>query len=109
MSILISTPERLVRNGHRGGILSLTGLSGSGKTTVSTGTERSLFDRGWQCVVLDGDTLRTGICSDLGFSPTDRHENIRRVGELAILLAACGIVCICARRRQLSWPVERQL
>lgn len=93
---LISASERIARNGHRGGILWLTGLSGSGKSTVSVGAERLLFDRGWQCMVLDGDTLRHGVCSDLGYSPADRHENIRRIGELATVLASGGVICICA-------------
>jgi bifunctional enzyme CysN/CysC len=91
------TPEqRARRNGHPGCIVWLTGLSGSGKTTIATELERELFNLGKQSYVLDGDNIRHGLCSDLAFSPNDRRENIRRVGEVAKLFADAGNVCITA-------------
>ena len=88
--------ERWRRNGHRSGILWLTGLSAAGKSTLSQRLQRILFDRGWQAVALDGDDVRTGLCTDLGFTPDDRVENIRRVGEVAGLLARSGSLVIAA-------------
>ncbi|MCV5870372.1 adenylyl-sulfate kinase, partial [Escherichia coli] len=79
----VGTAERARRNGHAGGVLWLTGLSGSGKSTLAGELERRLFDRGYQVFVLDGDNLRSGLNADLGFSPEDRAENIRRAGEVA--------------------------
>ena len=73
-------------------MLWLTGLSGSGKSTLAMGLERLLFQRGRQAFVLDGDMLRQGVTSDLGFSPEDRAENIRRSAEVAKLLADAGQV-----------------
>ncbi len=90
-------PEaRWRRNGHRGGVLWLTGLSGSGKSTLAIEAERRLFDKGYQVYVLDGDNLRHGLNADLGFSPSHRDENIRRVGEVAALFAEAGFVVIAA-------------
>ena len=83
-------------NGHRGGILWFTGLSGSGKTTLAFELEKRLFDRGFQVYVLDGDNIRHGLSADLGFSPTDRQENIRRIGEVAALFAGAGNITISA-------------
>jgi len=83
-------------NRHCGGILWLTGLSGAGKSTLARELERVLRARGWQAFVLDGDALRTGLNADLGFSPQDRAENIRRSGEVAGLFAQAGIIAICA-------------
>ena len=74
----------------------LTGLSASGKSTIATDLERELFNLGQHVYVLDGDNMRHGLCSDLGFSPKDRKENIRRVGEAARLFAEAGIICITA-------------
>jgi adenylyl-sulfate kinase len=79
-----------------GRVLWLTGLSGAGKSTIAAQLERELAGRGRHVYVLDGDRLRGGLCSDLGFSPEDRKENIRRIGELAKLFAAAGIICIVA-------------
>jgi bifunctional enzyme CysN/CysC len=91
------TPEqRTARNGHRGRVVWLTGLSASGKSTIATELERELFSLGRHVHVLDGDNMRHGLCSDLGFSPSDRKENIRRVGETAKLFAEAGIICITA-------------
>ena len=91
------TPEkRALRNGHRGGIVWLTGLSGSGKSTISNALERELFNLGMHPFVLDGDNIRHGLNSNLGFAPEDRVENIRRVAEVARLMAAAGLVVITA-------------
>ena len=86
--------ERADANGHRGGVLWLTGLSGAGKSTVAMALERRLFDRGWQVFTLDGDNLRHGLNGDLGFSPDDRDENIRRAAETAKLMAETGVLVI---------------
>ena len=86
----------MARNGHRGRVVWLTGLSGSGKSTLATELERELFIQGKHAYILDGDNVRHGLCKDLGFSPADRTENIRRVGEVAKLMADAGIICITA-------------
>lgn len=90
----VSFAERAKRNGHRGGVLWLTGLSGSGKSTIAAAVERALFDRGWSVARLDGDDLRLGLNRDLSFSTRDRSENIRRAAEVAALLARAGMVVI---------------
>jgi len=90
----VSFAERAKRNGHRGGVLWLTGLSGSGKSTIAAAVERALFDRGWSVARLDGDDLRLGLNRDLSFSAADRTENIRRAAETAALLARAGMVVI---------------
>jgi len=92
----ISAAERGVRSGHVGAIVWLTGLSGAGKSTLAMALERALFDRGWAAYTIDGDNVRRGLNADLGFSPEDRQENIRRVGEVAALFADAGLVCITA-------------
>ena len=92
----IDKPQRWRANGHSSGILWLTGLSGSGKSTLAIALEETLFNRGIQTYVLDGDNVRHGLCSDLGFSPEDRTENIRRIGETAQILADAGLVVITA-------------
>ncbi|MEQ8506926.1 MAG: adenylyl-sulfate kinase [Rhodospirillales bacterium] len=92
----IDTAERWQANGHASGILWFTGLSGSGKSTLALQLEEALFQRGKQVFVLDGDNVRHGLCSDLGFSPDDRQENIRRVGELAQILAHAGFIVVTA-------------
>jgi len=79
---------------HR--LVVITGLSGSGKSTLAGELERRLFDRGCQVFVLDGDNLRSGLNADLGFSPEDRAENIRRAGAVAALMAQAGFICITA-------------
>jgi bifunctional enzyme CysN/CysC len=91
------TPEqRYARNGHKGAVVWLTGLSGSGKSTISSALERELFNLGIQTYILDGDNIRHGLNSNLGFSPEDRVENIRRVAEVAKLMAGAGVVAITA-------------
>jgi adenylyl-sulfate kinase len=87
---------RELRHGHRGCVVWLTGLSASGKSTIATELERELFRRGCQPFILDGDAVRQGLCRDLDFSEHDRHENIRRVGEVARLFADAGFICLSA-------------
>ncbi|MDB5367331.1 MAG: cysC [Rhodospirillales bacterium] len=95
-------PERLTqarraeKSGHTGGVLWLTGLSGSGKSTLSLALEEQLFEEGWRAVVLDGDRVRGGLSSDLGFASEDRTENVRRVAETAKLLSDSGLLVIVA-------------
>ena len=84
------------RNQHTGGVLWFTGLSGSGKSTLAFTLEEVLFREGFQVYVLDGDNVRGGLNRDLGFSPDDRAENIRRIGEVAALFADAGLICISA-------------
>lgn len=93
---LVSQEQRVVRQGHRGAVVWLTGLSGSGKSTIGAGLEKALFEAGRNVLLLDGDSVRKGLCSDLGFSREDRRENIRRVAELSSLLARQGTIVICA-------------
>jgi len=88
--------DREKRHGHRGGVVWLTGLSASGKSTIAAELERELFQRGCQTIILDGDAVRQGLCSDLTFTERDRHENVRRVGEVAKLFAEAGFICISA-------------
>jgi bifunctional enzyme CysN/CysC len=92
----VGLAERWGQNRHRSGILWITGLSGSGKSTLAMALERALFDKGMRVTALDGDNLRLGLSADLGFSPEDRAENIRRVGEVAALMAKAGLLCITA-------------
>lgn len=82
--------------GHQGAVLWLTGLSGSGKSTLAVALEAALIARRYSCYVLDGDHLRTGLNSDLSFSPADRSENIRRAGAVAALFCDAGLICISA-------------
>jgi bifunctional enzyme CysN/CysC len=92
----ITARERAIRTGHRGAVLWLTGLSGAGKSTIAQSLERDLFHRGMHTYVLDGDNIRHGLNLNLGFSPEDRVENIRRVSEVAKLMADAGTVVITA-------------
>lgn len=93
---LLGVDARSRRNGHRGAVVWLTGLSGAGKSTLAMEVERRLFLRGYQVYVLDGDNVRRGLNADLGFSPADRLENIRRIGEVAALFADAGMIVITA-------------
>jgi len=90
----VTRDARSARNGHRGGVLWFTGLSGSGKSTLALALERELFAKGYNVYVLDGDNVRGGLNANLGFSPEDRAENIRRVGEVAALFADAGFLVI---------------
>ncbi len=92
----VTTDARWAANGHKSGVLWLTGLSGAGKSTLALELEQTLFRKGWQVYVLDGDNIRFGLSADLGFAPEDREENIRRVGEVAALFARAGILVITA-------------
>ncbi len=92
----ITALARAARSGHRGAVVWLTGLSGAGKSTIAQALERELFKRGMHTYVLDGDNVRHGLNSNLGFSPEDRVENIRRVSEVAKLMADSGVVAITA-------------
>jgi len=90
----VAREARALRNGHKGGILWFTGLSGAGKSTLALALEARLFAKGYHVYVLDGDNVRGGLNSNLGFSPEDRAENIRRVGEVAGLFADAGFLVI---------------
>jgi bifunctional enzyme CysN/CysC len=92
----VGEADRTRRNGHHGGILWFTGLSGAGKSTLAVELERVLFEKGFQVALLDGDNVRKGLSADLGFSPEDRAENIRRIGEVAALFAEMGAIVITA-------------
>jgi len=86
--------ERL--HGHRGAVIWFTGLSASGKSTIARHLEKMLYQMGCSTYVFDGDNVRHGLCSDLGFSPEDRVENIRRIGEMVHLYVDAGIIAIAA-------------
>uniref|UniRef100_UPI00313840A5 adenylyl-sulfate kinase n=1 Tax=Ferrovibrio terrae TaxID=2594003 RepID=UPI00313840A5 len=90
----VGKPQRAQINGHRGGVLWLTGLSGAGKSTIAIATLHTLLRRGMQIYALDGDNLRSGLNRDLGFTPADRNENIRRIAEVARLMADAGLIVI---------------
>ena len=90
----VARGERHLRHGHRGAVVWLTGVPGSGKTTFAKALERQLFERHIQVFVLDGENIRPGLSSDLGVSGSDREENMRRVAEVAKLFAEAGSVCI---------------
>jgi len=92
----INAQARATQHGHRGAVVWLTGLSGSGKSTIAQALERELFIRAMHPYVLDGDNVRHGLNSNLGFAPEDRVENIRRVSEVAKLMADAGNVVITA-------------
>lgn len=93
---LVDPEQRWQILGHKGAVVWLTGLSGSGKSTIAYRLERTLIDGGRCAFVLDGDNIRHGLSSDLGFSPADRAENIRRVGRVAALFADAGAITISA-------------
>lgn len=101
-SNLVKQPTKVDRglraklNGHRSMVLWFTGLSGAGKSTLATAIEHALADKGCHAIVLDGDNLRHGLCSDLGFALEDRSENIRRVGEVAKLFMDAGMIVVTA-------------
>ncbi len=92
----VSKTERENISGHRGCTVWLTGLSGSGKSTLANLLEKALWERGARAYVLDGDNVRHGLNKDLGFSPEDREENIRRIGEVAALFTEAGIINVTA-------------
>jgi adenylylsulfate kinase len=92
----VTRTRRQEQNGHRGAVIWFTGLSGSGKSTLAHAVEESLHQRGCRTFVLDGDNVRHGLCSDLGFSSEDRVENIRRIGEIAKLFVEAGVIVLTA-------------
>jgi adenylylsulfate kinase len=92
----VTRADREQRNGHHGCTVWLTGLSGSGKSTIAVELEKALWDRGVHAYILDGDNIRHGLNKNLGFSPADRTENIRRIGEVAKLFTDAGLVAITA-------------
>jgi adenylylsulfate kinase len=91
---ILSREEKEKLLNQKGMVIWMTGLSGSGKSTIAIGLEKKLFERGILTQVLDGDNVRTGINNNLGFSEEDRIENIRRIAEVSKLFLNCGIVCI---------------
>lgn len=93
---LVTRGDRNILNGHQSGLLWLTGLSASGKSTIAHALEKELFDRGIRVYVLDGDNVRHGLNANLGFSPEDRKENIRRIAEVALLMVDAGLVVVAA-------------
>ncbi|OFW79327.1 MAG: adenylyl-sulfate kinase [Alicyclobacillus sp. RIFOXYA1_FULL_53_8] len=92
----LTKSQRQERNNHKSLVVWLTGLSGSGKSTIANELEQQLFNMGQHVYVLDGDNIRFGINSDLGFSDADRKENIRRVAEVAKLFVDAGVIVIVA-------------
>jgi adenylylsulfate kinase len=92
----ITKEDREKLNGHKGVVIWFTGLSGSGKSTLAHAVEQALFDNGCRTIVLDGDNVRHGLNKNLGFSPEDREENIRRIGEVAKLFTDAGVIAMTA-------------
>ena len=95
-SYKLQRPDRERAHGHRALMILFTGLSGSGKSTIANALEQKLFDEGIRTYVLDGDNVRSGINKNLSFSPEDRSENIRRIGELGKLFVDAGLVTLAA-------------
>ncbi len=93
---MLSREDRENHLGQRSTMIWFTGLSGSGKSTLAVTLERELFARGYVCRILDGDNIRSGINKNLGFSPEDREENIRRIAEVGKLFVDSGIITISA-------------
>lgn len=92
----VTRVRRQELNGHRSVIVWFTGLSAAGKSTVAHAAEERLHRLGYRTFVFDGDNVRHGLCSDLGFSEADRRENVRRVGELAKLFIEAGVIVLTA-------------
>ncbi|PTF74692.1 adenylyl-sulfate kinase [Staphylococcus chromogenes] len=92
----VTKAERQVRHNHKSAILWFTGLSGSGKSTISVALEKALFERGLNTYRLDGDNVRHGLNNNLGFSPEDRKENIRRIAEVSKLMVDAGLITLTA-------------
>ena len=94
--LTVSNADRERLMGQSGCVLWFTGLSGSGKSTLANALDAELHGRGFKTVLLDGDNVRHGLCGDLGFSADDRHENLRRIAEVAKLMADTGLVVLTA-------------
>ena len=92
----VQRSDREGLKGHRGFTIWFTGLSAAGKSTLAVAAEKALFERGCHTYILDGDNIRHGLNKNLGFSPEDRNENIRRIGEVAKLFTDCGIINLTA-------------
>nr|WP_263314656.1 adenylyl-sulfate kinase [Mammaliicoccus sp. Marseille-Q6498] len=92
----VTKAERQERNGHKSVVIWFTGLSGSGKSTISVELEKALFNQKITSYRLDGDNIRHGLNQNLGFSPEDRKENIRRIGEVGKLMVDAGVVTLTA-------------
>jgi len=92
----ITLEDRENLNGHRSVVVWFTGLSGSGKSTIAHAVEKALYEKRCRTFVLDGDNIRHGLNKNLGFSPEDRAENIRRIGEVAKLFMQAGIIVMTA-------------
>ncbi|WP_251943653.1 adenylyl-sulfate kinase [Staphylococcus sp. Marseille-Q5304] len=92
----VKKTERQQRNKHKSAVIWFTGLSGSGKSTISVALEQALFNHGMQTYRLDGDNVRHGLNKNLGFSPEDRQENIRRIGEVSKLMVDAGMITVTA-------------
>ncbi|MFO7975780.1 MAG: adenylyl-sulfate kinase [Candidatus Hydrogenedentota bacterium] len=93
---IITKEDREKLNGHKAVVLWFTGLSGSGKSTLAHAVEQVLYEKGCRTIVLDGDNVRHGLNKNLGFSPEDREENIRRIGEVAKLFTDAGVIALTA-------------
>ena len=93
---IVTRERREQLNGHKGVLLWFTGLSGSGKSTIAHSVEEKLFMKGCRTIVLDGDNIRHGLCGDLGFSPEDRSENLRRIGEVTKIFVETGTIVMTA-------------
>ncbi|MGI6461879.1 MAG: adenylyl-sulfate kinase [Candidatus Hydrogenedentales bacterium] len=92
----IAKEDREKLNGHKAVVLWFTGLSGSGKSTLALAVEQVLYKKDCRTIVLDGDNIRHGLNKNLGFSPEDREENIRRIGEVAKLFTQAGVIALTA-------------
>src|ERR1044071_7582937 len=92
----VTRDDREKINGHKACTVWLTGLSGSGKSTIAVDLEKRLWERGVRAYILDGDNIRHGLNQNLGFPPADRTENIRRIGEVAKLFTEAGVVALTA-------------
>jgi adenylylsulfate kinase len=92
----VTRKRREDMNGHSSVMLWFTGLSGAGKSTLAHAVEEHLYQNGCRTFTFDGDNVRHGLCSDLGFSPEDRVENIRRIGEMAKLFLESGVIALTA-------------
>ena len=93
---LVNKSDRARLNGQRPFVIWFTGLSGSGKSTLAGALENILFEQGYRCYLLDGDNVRHGLSSNLGFSDADRVENIRRIGEVTKLMLDAGLIVMTA-------------
>lgn len=93
---LVTREQREAANGHKAAVVWFTGLPGSGKSTTAHEVEHQLFALGCQAYVLDGDNIRHGLSADLGFSPEDRNEHLRRIAELSHLVHDSGMIVLCA-------------